>query len=105
MEDAIKILEKIYWEQLAEEGITKEDADIIMLDIEFSPVTPCKGCDPCEVIETKGGEYIVKSPLGYQAVTPDILKVMRFRYLQFDPQRVARREQVSNFFSQLNSNL
>lgn len=47
--------EAIKWKLLAEEGITKENLELVDLEIEFSPVIPVKGGDPMEVIELEGG--------------------------------------------------
>lgn len=75
-------LEKIKWDLLAEEGISKDDLDLVDLDIQFSPVIPCKGDSPCEVIETNGGKYLlVNHPIFRHAISADELKVMRYRYL------------------------
>lgn len=93
-----EIIEKIYWNELEKEGITKDCLDIVMLDIEFSPVTPFENASPCEVIETRDNKYIVFTELGPKTVTPDVLKVMRYRYLQFDFGRTQRREHINNMF-------
>lgn len=62
-----------------EEGITKEDLELVDLRW-FSPVIPFNNCHPVEVTQTRGGDYIVP---GYpiQPVPADVLKVMRYRYL------------------------
>lgn len=96
--DAVKIIEQAYWAELEKEGITKDHVDLVMLDIAFSPVIPMKGEDSCEVTETIGGKYIVHHPMFTNPVSADQLKVMRFRYLEFDPQRVAQREQIRRMF-------
>ncbi len=99
MEDLMNTLNSLYWDKLKEEGIEKDDIELVDLDIAFSPVTPMKGEDPCEATETVGGKYIVHHPLySSVAVTAEALKVMRFRYLQFDPQRVKQRNQINRMF-------
>jgi len=99
MENKIaETLEKLYWEELNKEGITKEDIGLIMLEIEFTPVTPFEGASPCEVKETIGNNYIVMSPTGAITVDEEGLKVMRFRYLQFDPERIGQRNAINNMF-------
>lgn len=78
MSDINTILETVIWEELEKELITKSCLEFVDLDIEFSPVTPCVGAEPCEAIKTVGENYIV----GHQIVTPQILKVMRYRFLK-----------------------
>lgn len=78
------VLEKIKWKLLAEEGITKDDLDLVMLEIQFTPVIAIRGesiKDAVEVTETVGGKYLVHHPLINGAVSEDELKVMRYRYL------------------------
>lgn len=75
-------LEEIKWDMLSQEGITKEDLELVDLDIQFSPVIPCIGDNPCEVIETIGDDYLlVNHPMFQHAISADSLKVMRYRYL------------------------
>lgn len=94
-----KSLEKLYWDELKKEGIEKEDVEFVDLDIAFSPVTPMQGAEACEVTETMGGKYIVHHPLYMdRAVSAEILKVMRYRYLMFDPSRIAQRNHINNLF-------
>jgi hypothetical protein len=81
MENLKDILKKIYWEQLAEEGITKEDLKMVDLEIGCTPVIPFKGDDPVDAVETMGLGYQVIHPLVSNPVTPEELKVMRYRYL------------------------
>ena len=77
-----QLLENIKWNILKEEGITKEDVDLVILDIAFTPVIPCKGDDPFDVIETTGGKYLISNhPIFNQPISADELKVMRYRYL------------------------
>ena len=78
-----EVLETRMWEQLErEEGITKEDLQLVDLDIGFSPVIPFKGDNPCEVMEsTTPGKYIIVHPLVQGAITAEELKIMRYRYL------------------------
>lgn len=71
--------EKYYKVLFEEEGITKEDLDLVDLRW-FSPVIPFKGCDPVDVTETMGGDYIVPG-CPVNPVPSEILKVMRYRYL------------------------
>jgi hypothetical protein len=75
-------LEKIKFALLEEEGITKEDLDLVDLDIEFSPVIPIRGGSPMEVIKLEGGMYRVPDCLivGLN-ITPEELTIMRYRFL------------------------
>lgn len=78
----VKYLLQIIDASLLEEGITQEDLAFVDLDIEFSPVIPCVGDHPYEVIETIGGNYLIPHhPIFDFAITPNSLKVMRYRYL------------------------
>lgn len=73
--------EKYYQQLFEEEGISKEDLDMVDLDIGFSPVLPFRGDKyPAEVIETIGGDYIVHGH-PFNPVSAEMLKVMRYRYL------------------------
>lgn len=76
-------LELLIWDLLKEEGITKDDLNLVNLDIEFSPVITVKGGSPMKVIELRGGGYQVPDcPIvGQRPLTINELKVMRFRYL------------------------
>lgn len=75
-------LEKIKWNLLAEEGITKEDLTLVDLEIEFSPVIPVRNGSPCEVIQTIGGGYLIPNhPVFRGAISKEELIVMRYRYL------------------------
>lgn len=77
----IDTLTDVYWSQLAEEGITKEDLELVDLDINFSPVIPYRNSkSPMGVVELRGGNYAVPGT-PFANVTPDQLKVMRYRYL------------------------
>lgn len=81
MENIINDLEQVYWDQLKEEGIEKEDLEMVDLEINFSPVIPYRNSkDPMEAIELMGGNYAIPGT-PFTNVTPDQLKVMRFRYL------------------------
>ena len=74
--------DKIVWDLLKDEGITKDDLELVDLDIGFSPVIPIEGSDPCEVIsKTIGGLYIIDHPVFNYAVSELSLKIMRYRYL------------------------
>lgn len=67
---------------------------MIDLDIAFSPVIPVRGGDPCEAIKTVGGGYIVNHPIIQGSVSPEELKVMRYRYLttnEFNNKKAIRR--------------
>ena len=78
----MEVLEKIKWETLKEEGITKADLDLIDLDIAFSPVIPIRNGTPTEAIETIGGKYLLPNfPLFGYAISKEQLTVMRYRYL------------------------
>lgn len=82
MDSIIADLENRMWERLeAEENITKENVELVMLDIGFSPVIPMKGENPCEVVETVTGKYLVMHPMFPMAINADHLKIMRYRYL------------------------
>lgn len=96
--DLNNTLEKRYWDELEKEGITKDCLDIVMLDIEFSPVTPFKNCVPCKVLESRGDKYIVMAPTGEMYVSAEELKVMRYRYLQLDTERAAQRNRINRMF-------
>lgn len=95
----MQILESEAWKVLNEEGITKEDLELIDLGIAYEPVTPFKGADPCDVSPAEGGGYIVYHPLlEHRRVSEEELKIMRFRYLAFDPQRMRQSEQINRMF-------
>lgn len=84
MDKLLSHLEQLKWETLAKEGITKDDLDLVMLDINFSPVIALCGesiRDAVEVTETIGGKYVVHHGLITNPVAADELKVMRYRYL------------------------
>lgn len=76
-------LKEIKWELLKEEGITKEDLELVDLDIEFSPVMPIKGSEPMEAIKLRGGKYQVPDCpiIGMISLSEEDLKIMRYRYL------------------------
>lgn len=77
-----KIIEKIKWDLLKEEGITKEGLELVDLDIEFSPVIPIKGGKPMEAIKLKGGKYRVPDcPFIGLNLSKEEITVMRYRYL------------------------
>lgn len=100
MNELNKTLVEIYWKELEkEEGITKSDIDLVDLEIAFSPVTPFKGSRPMEVIELENGMYrIPDCPEAGINISAEALKVMRYRYLQFDPDRVRQRERINRMF-------
>ena len=93
-----QVLEKEQWKELEKEGITKEDVELVDLDMAFSPVTPYPNVRACEVIKTIGGNYIVQTEPVPITVTPNTLRVMRYRYLQFNRARVAQRKALNNMF-------
>lgn len=73
--------EKYYQQLFEEEGISKEDLELVDLGIAFSPVLPFRiDKYPVEVTETIGGDYIVHGH-PFNPVSPEMLKVMRYRYL------------------------
>lgn len=75
-------LEKIKYDILKEEGITKEDLELVDLDIAFSPVIPFRGSSPMEVIKLEGGKYRIPDyPMAGLNITKEALTVMRYRYL------------------------
>ena len=75
-------LEKINWDLLKEEGITKEDVELVDLEIEFSPVIPIKGSKPTEPIKLEGGKSIVPDcPLVGLNLSKEEITIMRYRYL------------------------
>lgn len=77
-----QVLDNAYWEELAKEGITKDDLELVMLDIAYSPVIPMKGSKPMEAIKLESGMYRVpECPLVGLNITEEQLKVMRYRYL------------------------
>lgn len=74
--------ETVKFDLLKEEGITKEDLELVDLDIEYSPVIPIKGSEPMEVIKLEGGQYRVPDcPFVGLNISAEELTVMRFRYL------------------------
>ena len=82
MDEITENLEKLKWDLLAEENITKEDLELVDLDINFTPVIPCKGDRPYEVIETVGDKYLIPNhPIFNHAISKEELTVMRYRYL------------------------
>ena len=75
-------LEKIKWDLLAKEGITKEKLELVDLDIEFSPVIPIKNGEPMEAIKLEGGEYRVPDCLMVGLnLSKEEITIMRYRYL------------------------
>lgn len=83
-------LEAIKWDLLKEEGITKEDLELVDLDIEFSPVIPIKGSEPMEAIKLEGGKYRVPDcPMVGLNLSKEEITVMRYRYLINRPRRFA----------------
>ena len=80
-ETAALIKKEVYRILEEEEGITQEGLCMVDLDIAYSPVIPQKNGDPCEAIKTMGGKYLVQHPLCSDAVSKEILTVMRYRYL------------------------
>lgn len=99
LEGLLKILNEELWEKLKEEeGITKKDVEMVDLDIAFSPVTPYKGASSCDVItKTIGGDYIIDGPMGKETISPELLRIMRYRYLVFDPIRVQQAQMVEDY--------
>jgi len=85
----LEVLNKIVDGLLEDEGITKEDLELVDLDIEYSPVIAIRGenfCDAVEAITCTGGQkYLVKHPLVPEAVDAETLKIMRYRYLTSRP--------------------
>ncbi len=80
--DTKDVLQKIQWHLLAEEGITKEDLELVDLDIEFSPVIPIRGGSPMEAIKLEGGKYRVPDcPMVGLNLTKEEITIMRYRYL------------------------
>ncbi|GAG00864.1 unnamed protein product [marine sediment metagenome] len=78
----IKELEKIYFDILKEEGITKEGLGFVDLEIGYSPVIPIRGGRPMEVIKLQGGAYRVPDcPMVGLNISPERLTIMRYRYL------------------------
>ncbi|MCK5609360.1 hypothetical protein KAR91_46230 [Candidatus Pacearchaeota archaeon] len=79
MEDTF---EKIKWDLLLKEGITKEDLELVDLDIEFTPVIPIRGGSSMEVIELQDGRYrIPDCPMVGLNISKEELTIMRYRYL------------------------
>lgn len=75
-------LEKIKWNLLLEEGITKEDLELVDLKIEFSPVIAIRGGSPMEVIELEGGFYRIPDCLMVGLnLSKEEITIMRYRYL------------------------
>lgn len=78
------IIEKILWEQLGEEGITKDIVEQVMLDIAYSPVIPIRGGSPIEIRKSPNGQYYMPSeqcPSLYKKVNENEVRIMRCRYL------------------------
>lgn len=99
MTDLNKTLEDAYWNELAKEGITKDDLELIDLDLGYSPATPIKGSGPMEVIKLENNKYrIPDCPIVGLNISEQRLKVMRFRYLQNDPDRIRQRNAINNMF-------
>ena len=74
--------DKITESLLLEEGITKEDLELVDLGIGYSPVIPIKGSKPMEVIKLEGGKYRVpECPMVGLNISTESLTVMRYRYL------------------------
>jgi hypothetical protein len=73
---------QMYESLLLDEGITKEDLELVDLEIGFSPVIPIRGSSPMEVIKLEGGFYrIPECPMVGLNITAESLTVMRYRYL------------------------
>ena len=82
MENIKNNLTQMYWSLLADEGITKEDLELVDLDISFSPVIPVRGGEPMDVEELADGRYrIPDCPEIGLNITKERLTVMRYRYL------------------------
>lgn len=82
LEDALfETINESLWEKFSEEGITPSDIDLVDLDIEFSPVIPIRGDEPCEVIETVGGYFLIPDRPFFGVISRDMIKIMRYRYL------------------------
>lgn len=78
----MELFEKITEEILMEEGISKDDLELVDLNIEFSPVIPVKGGSPMEVVKLKDGFYRIPDfPQAGLNITEESLKVMRYRFL------------------------
>lgn len=74
--------EKIKWDLLKEEGITKEDLELVDLNMGFSPVIAIKGLRPMEVLKLQNGKYRVPDCLMVGLnLSKEELTVMRYRYL------------------------
>lgn len=103
LKNIMQTLENEAWKELNKEGITKEDLELVDLDIAYEPVTPFEGADPCGVSPAEGGGYIVYHPLlQHRKVSEEELKIMRFRFLEFDPERIRQREHINQMFKNLN---
>ena len=77
-----KELDKIITDLLADEGITREDLELVDLDFGYSPVIPVKGMRPMEAIKLEGGNYRVpECPMVGLNISPEQLTVIRYRYL------------------------
>ena len=77
-----EVLNSLYWQELEKEGITRDDLDLVMLEIEYSPVIPMKGSKPMEAIKLENGMYRVPDcPIVGLNIPEDQFKVMRYRYL------------------------
>jgi hypothetical protein len=87
------ILDDLLKEADQNEGFTPELLDCVDLGIEFTPVIPFQGGtlnDAVDVVKTLGEGYIVQHPLVEGAVSPDVLKRMRLRYLLKSKEQQAR---------------
>lgn len=76
------IVDKEFWGPLKEEGIEKDDLELVDLTIEYSPVQMNKDSPPVEIKahETRGGDWIVEG-YPFNPVSETLLKVWRYRYL------------------------
>jgi len=75
-------LYKLKWDILLKEGITKEDLELVDLDIGYSPVIPIKGGQPMEAIRLESGKFRVpECPIVGLNISEEELTIMRYRYL------------------------
>lgn len=86
MDKLKEISDFLFDERLKQEGITRDDLNLVDLSISFSPVIPfpstgafCGGA-PCDVIKTVGGKYMLLTGIK-MVVDEDMLKLMRYRFL------------------------
>lgn len=84
-QSALDSLQKLYWELLAEEGITPALVNFVDLDVAYSPVLAIRGEQLGSEVEVcpsvVAGKWIVRHPMVNGAVDEHELKVMRLRLL------------------------